>query len=396
VHGALGRTLGAALCWVFLTGVLATLGPDLEALLEPRGAEFLEEGALSRLEHGSQRTGLALVTILLPSGEQRAMAIVRTADGTLRRAPLRTDGTPRALLPIVGAQQLLRDAHRGLLLGHPGLYVVTPFAFVLGVLLLSGLTSQRRFVLRPSGHAAHARAATLHRALATYGLVFAVLFAGTGVVYVAETLVEDAGGSLEIEPPREVPSSTPRASLERLLARATETAPALRPERIVLPRGPGGPVLVLGPGPAPLVRGTASFVALDARGDALASHEAGPSAPLDLIADLADPLHFGSFGGRLTRWLWALAGLLLVALTRAGLATARARARHEDAHATERRATLAVSLGVGLSLAVGLLRAESAMASSGWAAAALLAGLWASASVALLRGTRPIGSDHAA
>ncbi|GAB4207479.1 MAG: hypothetical protein OHK0013_25130 [Sandaracinaceae bacterium] len=385
VHGALGRALGAALSWVLLTGALATLGPDLEAWIEPRGAEVLDEDALARLEHWSRRTDLALTTVVLPAGEERAMAIVRTRDGTLLRAPLREDGTPRALLPIVGARQLLRDAHRNLLLGHPGLYVVTPFAFVLVVLVLSGLTSQRRFVLRPTGRATHARTATLHRALGTYGLAGAVLFSTTGLVYVAETIVEDAGGSLEVEPPREAMPTEPHASLARLLARASEAAPTLHPERIVLPRERDRPVLVLGPGPAPLVRGTASFVALDARGEVLASHEAGPDAPMDLIADLADPLHFGTLGGRATRWLWALAGLLLVALAVAGLAAGRARARHEADHATERRATIAVCGAVGLSLAVGLLRAQTAVAVSGWVAATILASLWALTSVGWLR-----------
>lgn len=367
LHGAIARALGAALIVTLATGTIATISIDLERLLEPRGAEQLDDGALDVLEAWARGGGHSLRVVEL-EGEHGAMAWVVAHDGRWRRVFLDASGRPFASRPLLGASAVLRDVHRQLFVGHAGLYVVTPLSLVLLVMIATGLASQRRFALGMTGTSAHARTASLHRTIGTLSLAPALLFGVTGAVYVAETIVEDAGGSLEITPPRQAPhqpESEPR-SLESLVDRARDAAPWLGPHRVALPRSADGALLVFGAGTSPGVREVASFVAIDpTTTEILASHDAGLGAPLDLAADLTDPLHFGSIGGRPTRWLWFVFGLLVTALATTGLATGRVRLHHETERALERRVTLIVGLAWLGAMITGLVTRSADLAPSG-------------------------------
>ncbi|MBN8612456.1 MAG: PepSY domain-containing protein [Deltaproteobacteria bacterium] len=375
LHGAIARVLGAALVVVLATGTLATLSVELERLLEPEGAHGLELGALASIDAWAERSSRTLRIIDL-DGARGALAWTVDSDGRWSRTFLDRSGAPRGTFSFLGARAVLRDVHRQLFVGHVALYVTTPLSFVLLAMMVSGYLSQRRLVLGIVGTSPHARRASLHRSLGTLGLLPGLLFALTGLVYVTETIVEELGASLEITPPASVgdaPSASTTLPLDALLTRAVEASPTLSPRRIVLPRERGRPLLVWGPGATAGVRDLSSFVAIDPRtGAVLAQHEAGSAAPLDLAADLVDPLHFGDVGGAVTRYAWCLFGVLLTALTITGLATGRARRRHDDEHRLERRMSLAIGFVFFATLLGNVMSRREDLAPSGWLAVTLV------------------------
>lgn len=321
LHQTLGRALAAVLLFVLLSGALAAVSMDMEAMLEARGASGISEHALDVFEASERARGETILRVMLPTEEHGAWALVRLEDRTFERAFLREDGSVAARLPRVGAVQVLRDLHRALLLGHVGLYAVTPTSILMIVLLVSGVLSQKRFVWRPQGMQREARLSSWHRVLGTYALLPGLFFAVTGAFYIAETLVEDAGGSLEVVPPRADTgdaSCAGRMTLSDVMRLVHHASPQLSPREVAFAQD-GDVVTLFGPGPTSLVRDIGSFAVVNrCEGRVLGAHVADTEHPLDLLADVVDTLHFGRFGASLLRTLWCALGLLLAALATTG------------------------------------------------------------------------------
>ena len=69
-----------------------------------------------------------------------------------------------------------------------------------------------------------------------------------------------------------------------------------------------------------LVRPRASYVAFDpADGSVLGSHRSRDAGLHQRISEMADPLHFGYFGGLLTKLVWFAFGAVLSALSITGI-----------------------------------------------------------------------------
>ena len=368
VHRTLGRAVAGVLLFVLLTGSLASISIDLEALTERGGSSLLSSEALDAFEADERTRGETILRVMLPTSERGAWALIRRQDGTFERATLNEEGTVRARLPRIGAVQALRDIHRALLLGHAGLYFVTPTSILLLALLVTGLLSQKRFIWKPHGTQHEARLSSWHRMLGTYAFVPGLLFATTGVFYIAETVVEDVGGSLEIEPPRGEPSQVscdPCMTIRDVMRFVHDESPHLSPRELAF--SPDGNVLtVFGPGRAPLVRDIGSYVVVERRqGRVLGAHEANASHPLDLTADVVDSLHFGRFGGSFVRALWCLFGLMLVGLAASGWMRAIGRSGFQ------REAVVLLALLVGL-ITGGVFRSWTELAPSGLVALGVL------------------------
>jgi uncharacterized iron-regulated membrane protein len=87
-----------------------------------------------------------------------------------------------------------------------------------------------------------------------------------------------------------------------------------------LPARDGGSILFLGEADAWLVRERANNIAVDLHtGRVIGMHDGRALGVHQRIAEMADPLHFGSFGGWPIRLLWLLAGTLLTGLCFTGV-----------------------------------------------------------------------------
>jgi hypothetical protein len=122
----------------------------------------------------------------------------------------------------------------------------------------------------------------------------------------------------------------PYRPLDDYVAAAKAALPGLDPRTVRLPFGPDEPVVVEGFAGDPLVRERANEVWLDpVDAGVVKVQRSADMTALHYVTELADPLHFGTFGGLPTKLLWFAGGLGLsgLALTGAWLAWRRLRTR---------------------------------------------------------------------
>ena len=137
--------------------------------------------------------------------------------------------------------------------------------------------------------------------------------------------VESLGGDAPPHPRVELEAAAERATLPASLASAFDAAlsarPALRVERVILP-SQDKPLLQLhGDHEAVLVRPRSNAVWVDARTAKVLLVTDGRDLNLhQRISEMADPLHFGYFGGYWTKIPWFLFGLAMTGLALSGAA----------------------------------------------------------------------------
>ncbi|MEM6929950.1 MAG: PepSY-associated TM helix domain-containing protein, partial [Myxococcota bacterium] len=335
LHRWLGVTLGLYLLVICLSGSLAVFGHELDALLGPAypattGAvqwDAVDASLAERFRYGVVN-GLWLepdTGQLWLSGE--------TAHGQLVRVWL--DPQTGAVLDernYVDIKYFLRQFHKTLLMPK-GLYLVTPSALVLLYGVVSGLLvvpfrwrDLFRLRLRRGRLVAYA---DVHRTIGLWAVALGLIIAVTGVWYLAEVSARDLGATVEPERPQLVtPYEGPRAPLTAIVASARAALPDLRIERVLLGDRPTDPVWVTGHRSAWLVRARANRVYLHPRDASVIDvwHEEDQTV-LHRWSDMADPLHFGTFGGLASKALWFAFGLVLCVAVFAGPWLARARAR---------------------------------------------------------------------
>jgi uncharacterized iron-regulated membrane protein len=264
-----------------------------------------------------------------------AWALVAGREGDLRRVPVDPwTGEP-------GPQKAGLDLHLWLRVFHKQLYVVPGVTGVHGALivgalalpllvaLVTGLITTRRWwqaavTLRP-GRSARLFWSDLHRFAGVWSMLIGILICLTGLWYLVETAADTVGTGFTEGPalPRIAGAqaqAAPPVDLDLAVARAAETFPALVVTTIIPPRRPGHPLVLAGSGDGVLLRDGTEGVALDpTTGAVLQIRDAAGLTPLQRWVNTADPLHFGTFGGVVTRILWLAAGLLVSAGILAGL-----------------------------------------------------------------------------
>lgn len=240
-------------------------------------------------------------------------------------------------------RNFIRQLHLRLFMGLWGRVFVGFFGVTLVLSCVTGLWIYRGwlrnlFRLRWRGAGARTRGSDLHKLVGVWSLLFNVIFGLTGAVYGYENLVGQVRSHwLRARPAEPAAAPAPRAPrppapagpvlpLAELLARARAAFPELTVRNILLPANAAAPVILRGDVPALFVQQShvrrASFVALDARTGAIQRRVDGREARgWDRIYSSFDPLHFGYFGGTLTKVIWFVLGLTpgVLALTGAWL-----------------------------------------------------------------------------
>ncbi|GAB2189078.1 hypothetical protein MAH1_06850 [Sessilibacter sp. MAH1] len=155
----------------------------------------------------------------------------------------------------------------------------------------------------------------LHRSLGLWFLAFTLLFAVTGVWY----LIEKISGESDVVLHQEAnlnylgqENYLPELRVDEYLSVAREAIPSLEIAYLFLPRKPGELVHIYGQAGPLLVRDAANYVAIDPVTLKVYEHYvASDLSAYDRWVHTADVLHFGTFGGVFTRFIWFFAGLVL-------------------------------------------------------------------------------------
>jgi len=222
-------------------------------------------------------------------------------------------------------QDVLRDLHRTLMLpSDVGIVLVGLFALPLLATLVTAFKIYKKWwrgftrLPRPMRHRDREMRryiGDLHRLAGVWSLWFIALIAATGLWYLAEKL---GAGAPEHDKPERIVAAPPSAvALDRMVADAHARWPGLRLRGIEID---DARVMLEGQDGTLLVRDRANRLWYDARdGQLLARQPAAALSAHQRIAEAADPLHFGNWGGLASKLVWFVFGLALTALAVTGM-----------------------------------------------------------------------------
>jgi uncharacterized iron-regulated membrane protein len=356
LHGWLGLNFGLALFVVCLSGTVAVLSHEIDWLVTPalRVSPSEDRADWSTMVRAvrEQYPEVKIRYAYAPQGSRfAAEVIVESPEGNRERVyvdPYRGSVTGRT--PWFNTQRFFRDFHRRFFIyAWWGIWVVGSFAFVLLGAAVTGLAFYKRWwtkwlVFRPQ-LGLRVLIADLHRGFGIWTLLFAIVIGVTGVWYMLELPLYYARKDQQPAPPR-VPQTTLSQNVQptdRLdvgvwLRAAHNAIPGFRVRSIWFPDTLDAPVRINGQATAWLVRPRANHVLLDPfTGEVLFDQKAEEIDLLNRWAHTADPLHFGNFGGLVTKLIWFAFGLTLSLLVPSG-AILWVRRRTQMAAGAERRA----------------------------------------------------------
>ena len=344
-HSWAGLKLSLLLSFVLVTGTLATISQEIDWLTNP-AMRVAPSAAPQRYQwaelYRSARDAFPqaqLLSIDAPLDDWFAVQVIALNDAG-ERFRIFLDPADNAVTGTgrwYNWQRFFRQTHRHLMLPLPiGITIVGLLSLPLLISLVTGIVAYRRwwkgFLSPPKRQAAPGPAGKtrkvsrrywgqFHRFLGVWSLWFIALIALTGVWYLLERWGLDARYPDPVRVPAEETLVQPAVeTLEQIAAEVRRQHPGFEVRSILLPNKPGDTFKVRGQWQALLVRDRANQLDFHpASGDLIALRR-GEELGLHLrISEAADPLHFGTFGGRATRWTWFVFGLLLSALSISGV-----------------------------------------------------------------------------
>jgi uncharacterized iron-regulated membrane protein len=352
LHSLFGLKLSLFLGFVCLTGTIATISHEIEWLYKPevRASPVIgdvEWGAMweaAQQEHPDARlTGIGTFDRSESSYFAKAISAV---DAEARDFTIYVDpGTARVTGHEYGRsfQDFMRGLHYYLFApGTIPMYVITSLGFVLIASLITGLIAYKKFwrgfMRMPRWHRdARTWIGDLHRLAGLWSLWFVALIGLTSIWY----FVEHAGLDLQTpEPVVDQPIAVLNVGgkdIDRWVGQARRAMPGLTITAVYLPYEPGNPVIVQGQWRAWLVRERTNAVFIDPATNHIIGRRVAHTMGIgERIVHTADPLHFGTFGGLVTKLIWAAFGLLLTGMAASG------------AFIYARRTRIAVQSGIAL------------------------------------------------
>lgn len=330
--------LSLFMAWVMLTGTLATFSVEMDWLARPalrvmpQDAPQASWGTMFEAARTAPaRPGLEgakVGTIYAPPHSWfAAEAIAATKDGRYRIYLDPYSGQVHGTGAWTSFQRFFREMHRHLLMPAKwGIPLVCSLSLLLLASLVTGLVSYKKFwrgfLRKPRGGNARRLNGDIHRLAGLWSLWFVALIGLTGFWYLVESLGGDAPYAKEPKlSPAVAAASLDGTRIDALAAAARAAYPTLRIREVRLPAKPEEPIGFFGQADAVLVRDRTNGVWLDPsngrvievlRGEKLSAHQR--------ISEMADPLHFGTFGGMTTKILWFVFGIFLTGLCVTGAA----------------------------------------------------------------------------
>jgi len=338
LHSWLGFHLAFLMTLVLLTGTIAVIANEIDWLLQadmrvtPDGS-LVSWGELEAAARSAAPDHL-LASLAVGEGDHFAYrASMLTADG--RRYFLHLNQWTGEVTGTTGAltvQRFFRDLHRYLFMpAWAGLPIVCSMALVLAVSLYSGLKTTGRIATVAkrvrSGKGVRVLIGDLHRVAGIWSSWFFMLIILTACWYLFEFGVAVAGERLEPDRPglseqRLVEIGDVRRLLpaSELVVRAEAAFPGWRPTQLLYPRNPQQALTILGRSDDLLVRSRANRVFLDpVDGSIIKVQKSAEIGVVAYLNELADPLHFGSFGFLASKLIWFVFGCAMTGLSCTGV-----------------------------------------------------------------------------
>ncbi|MCL1075533.1 PepSY-associated TM helix domain-containing protein [Shewanella dokdonensis] len=336
--GVLSGMMLFIICW---SGTFATVSHELDWLTNPAW-----RSDASSISHQQLVDAYRQVQNVMPEVEIRQIETANSAGYAIsvmikppHKAPEYVLVDPQTM-SINGSYSALtiarffRDFH--MVLFNPlgiGKYLVCVFALLLLTSIVTGLLFYKRwwqkFWALPTGNSARAKWSSWHRWLGVWSLWFSLLIGVTGSWYLFEQSrfnffdglfsYTDSVQGAERPLPQLTANNTSisPAQLADAISMAEQAIPELTIHQISLNRG--GYLFIAGQTSALLVRHRANKVYIDPTTMQLSYHQtADELSPYWRWSNMADPLHFGSFGGLYSKLIWFVFGLALSVMAFSG------------------------------------------------------------------------------
>ncbi len=336
IHGWLGLNLGLLLFVICFSGTFATLSGEADWLLnsdmrvEKKDAPVQWEKMYQSLQQKypeGKLFGLDKYSYAGKLDHFAAASYVQLPNGQTRKVFLNPyNGQIQGDTSFFDIQRFFRSYHRRFFDGNRGIFIITISSFFL---LFSSLTGflfykgwlKNLFKLRIS-RGIKTLFSDAHKLMGIWSLVFTLLIALTGVFYFAELMIS-AGDNYDVLVPDEPPKIEKMAlaqfgdspellPLGTYVANGKKAFPGLEITDINLPDQPEDYVVLYGQAGNILTRNRANKVYLHPfSGEVKHIQRSAELNTAEFITDMADPVHFGYFGGLFTKILWFILGLAL-------------------------------------------------------------------------------------
>ncbi|MCA8878830.1 MAG: PepSY domain-containing protein [Rhodobacteraceae bacterium] len=337
VHTWLGLHVSILLAFLFLTGTVLTVAPELEQIGHPGAFSFrpdAERTATMGTIYGAVREAFPDAGIVVI--ERKSGSIM--ADKTQIRMPwgeivnVWTDpaeGRVTSVDPAAGLKGVMTALHESLMLpGRLPYLAISGVSFVLATMLVSGLVSYRRFWkgwLRWPSATAGRRGwlGSAHRLIALWSLPFLAITAATAIVFFLSGI--GIAGRPAPQPKTEMrstlmPPGFGGAELDRAQDAAVAAVPGFDPQLMIPPRGRDLPIVFGGPSPlAGGLLGQTSVAVDPVSYEVLQVTLPADSQGIARWKPMVNALHFGIWGGDGSKLLWVAMGLLASGLALTGV-----------------------------------------------------------------------------
>lgn len=340
LHGWLGLNFGLLLFLICFAGTCAVFSHEIDWLIEPAlRVEPPADGAAQPLRWEDIRRSVVEAhphaTISYIDGPEDARTAARAAIA-YNRDDLRWVFVDPYTCEVTGQSTMLNVASFFRIF-HKQFYIlrsdywphgrvfVCVFSFVLLFSAVTGLLFYKKWWrslwrLRFT-HGRRVFWSDLHRMVGIWSLLFAVMFSATGLWYLAAQLMiefdieyQPGWTQLEEDALQQREAVLTPLPLSAIVERAVDAFPGFKVESVFPANTPGESVTLMGQADAVLVAENANRVHLDPYSGEVLSVVRGDELPLDQrLIETTDPLHFGQFGGLLTKTIWFLAGLAISA-----------------------------------------------------------------------------------
>ena len=339
IHSWIGIKLSVLFFIVCFSGTLATLSHEMDWLFNPSMRAEPQE------TYASRNRIAANVHAAFPDGEITYWETA--AEAYLCNIIHVVEEGHRFYVfanPYTGAvqgsanltfQRFFRDLHYFLFIPFQvGHFTVLLFAFLLLISLVTALLFYKRWYRKlfdlKTGRGGVVFFRSLHRLVGVWSMPFTLLFSITGIWYFAERTnmgsLSDVANSdaPALSSPAidsaDFPDFVRRLDYDRAVAVAQAAIPSLEVKDILPPTGPDDALYLTGVSDVPLVRNRANRVYLHpATYQVLKVQRASALPTITWLNDIADPLHFGYWGGLVTKLIWFVLGLGISSLVLTGI-----------------------------------------------------------------------------
>jgi len=338
LHSWIGTRLSILFFIVCFSGTLATLSNEMDWLFNPAMRASPQESLAPRnqiLKNLKEEYPTAKFTFWMRPDEPYLSDIIYLVEDGERSYVFANRYTGE----IQGQSQLtiqrfFRDLHYYLFIpNNIGHFTVLLFGFLLLISLITALLFYKKWWRKlfelQTGKGTLVLFRSLHRLVGLWSVPFSILFSITGIWYFLErSNINGLSDHVNPDAPKlenqvqADPEANPSYSIDydRAVAIAEAQIPGIEVGDIIPPGNLNSPIYITGTSAEPLVRQRANRVYLDPVSYEVVKVQNAAEIPTAMwLNDIADPLHFGAWGGLITKVIWFLFGLGISSLILTGI-----------------------------------------------------------------------------